>query len=131
MSRYVEADVENPQYGTVCTECGTLVRDRKKHDEFHDKIKWVSEMVVIEGDTYSGFHGSISKNGKGVLYFTYSEKPYVFVMDGKNGIGIEIMEKDNGRRISNGISIPLDRIDEFKGMLDKMVAKAREDNEVD
>ncbi len=38
MSRYTMVDVESPQYATVCTECGAVVRDRKKHDEFHEKI---------------------------------------------------------------------------------------------
>ncbi len=40
MGRYIDVDVESPQYATVCTECGAVIRNRKKHDEFHDKISY-------------------------------------------------------------------------------------------
>ena len=38
MVRYTTYDVDIPQYVTVCMECGAVVMDRKKHDEFHEKI---------------------------------------------------------------------------------------------
>ena len=46
MVRYTTYDVDIPQYVTVCMECGAVVMDRKKHDEFNEKINGNANSVV-------------------------------------------------------------------------------------
>ena len=35
--KYIVCDIENPEIGLYCPDCGSLVIDTKRHDNWHSK----------------------------------------------------------------------------------------------